>query len=240
MSRYYKYVRSGYTDLRTGTVKQAPGMTVEMADCDPAAKDGGPLCGRGLHACRRKWDGIQYNNGTPLPDLRLVEVEIADSDILASDEGKVRCRKLSVIAEHPDTLGPRTEEVKALLRELPTWPWLKPQNPEARDLARLAFAVVNAANAYSPVECKRVRFVDRAAARAAARDAAWDAARDAAWDAATNASHLVADLAKPNLGDALCAFWKRGCWPVCVVNGEFILWAGNELAGMTVERGESA
>ncbi|MDD5511982.1 MAG: hypothetical protein PHI12_14435, partial [Dehalococcoidales bacterium] len=153
----YKHVRGDYTDFYSGKVNYGPPYprVVEQDDCDPPTEK---VCGRGLHANIRRLDGLYYLH-SPLTECHLLEVEAADSDIICRDEDKLRCKRLTVLRELSDPLGPQTEQVKAFLAELPTWPWLKPQTQDAAELARLAFAAVDTANSYSPVVCKRVRFV---------------------------------------------------------------------------------
>ena len=75
-------------DYYTGTIKYAPGTTVECPDWDP---DPSRQCGGGLHLCFSALGTLAYNRGTVLKCL----VQPEDLVIYSEDVSKVRCRKVS-------------------------------------------------------------------------------------------------------------------------------------------------
>jgi hypothetical protein len=109
---------------------------------------GEPVTCRGGHEVvwRNPHDGL---SGEPqgranVETGRLLEVEVADEDTVDTrfaifeSESEAWCRRYTVIAEHPDPLGPQTVAVRDLLRELPAWPWLKPSFSSVDALVNLA------------------------------------------------------------------------------------------------------
>jgi hypothetical protein len=208
METKYKIVRDNWTDCHSGTVKYAVGETFTVDNPSPPTI----LCGRGLHACHKPEDTMQFRYGWP---VHLLEVQ-TDS-IIAQDEIKCRCKSLTVTKELPLALcfGPNGEAVAKVLDELKGIEWFKPK-AEAKnkivDLMQEHFKrlepykgntypvrfVTNRKDAYAARDAARdaARAAAWAAARAAARDAARDAARAAAraaaWDAARDAARAAA------------------------------------------------
>ena len=90
--RCYKYVRPDSTAWRDGTTRYDVGQTVEVADCDSAHV--GP-CGRGLHVSPHPWQCVQYGDDGG----RIYEVTVADADVIARDDDKLRVRAVTVLAE---------------------------------------------------------------------------------------------------------------------------------------------
>ena len=185
MTTYYKAVRPGGTDFRTGTVRWLPPV-------------GDPMPGGGMvvthPTSRKRTDGgadgylsvatvATECTGMRWP-CRLAVVEPTRAAVWTPDPGTLPSKRASwqwrVVAE--------TDAHQAL----------GPQGPEVA-------AIIDRARTLTADELRQL-----GAARGDAWVAAWDAARDAAWNAARDATlaTLVRDLITPKQYDLLMAPWR--------------------------------
>jgi hypothetical protein len=210
METKYKIVRDNWTDCHSGTVKYAVGETFTVDNPSPPTI----LCGRGLHACHKPEDTMQFRYGWP---VHLLEVQ-TDS-IIAQDEVKCRCKSLTVTKELPLSMcfGPNGEAVTKVLDELKSIEWFKPKAQAKEKIVDLMQEHFKRLEPYKGTTYP-VRFVDnwdaaRDAARDAAWDAAWDAARAAARDAAWAAAWAAAwDAARDAAWDAAWDAARAAAW----------------------------
>ena len=176
--RLYKIVRENYTDCYSGTLRFDVGATVMAPKCDPATPD---VCGRGIHACFRPMDTLQYaNHNTTQINGHLLIVEPVEP--ICDNGEKMRSKGVAVLEEVSLSLayGPCGEDVVGFLRSLKDVSWLKPVAP-------ISISVLQ-----EHINCHTERLRPYGYTKSptlriernfdAARDAAWDAARDAQID----------------------------------------------------------
>lgn len=144
------------------------------------------------------------------------------------------------------------------IAEVATWPWLQPQTRDTEQLATIAYRAVAILSRQAPMPCRGVRFVSEADAWGTTCDYAWRASRrqeaekaqksittsayEDTWSTAMLAAPLYAAtcdivdaaLAPESSAAQLASLWRQGCWPVGVSGEWFVLWAGDELAGVRV------
>ena len=216
--RLYKIVRENYTDCYSGTLRFDVGATVMAPKCDPATPD---VCGRGIHACFRPMDTLQYaNHNTTQINGHLLIVEPVEP--ICDNGEKMRSKGVAVLEEVSLSLayGPCGEDVVGFLRSLKDVLWFKPVAP-------ISISVLQ-----EHINCHTERLRPYGYTKSPTLriernfDAAWVAARDAAWDAARDAAYrVVADkMPTPNPFSPLMQIWKLGCWPICVNKGQFIVY----------------
>ena len=97
----FKVVRSDYYDKHTGTVINAPGITVPLLPWSKVDTNEDKLCSFGYHVCSKEYIGQFYRDGD-----RIVSVAVFPEFVGAIppdyNNSKVRCRQYRVLADITD------------------------------------------------------------------------------------------------------------------------------------------
>lgn len=102
----YKKVRSDYLDIHSGTMSNAPGLTVEMPR-NQVDDNRNNTCSRGLHFCSESYLGNFGSHSTDSDRVVLVKVNPADVVSIPSDysNAKGRTAKYLVMEDVTDKVG---------------------------------------------------------------------------------------------------------------------------------------
>jgi len=140
--RCYKLIRNDGNDLYSGKLAYVVGETISI-DAAPEALG---ICATGLHASPTIRDALisarRLGRSYESRPWRVLELEIATADVVASDEGKMRCRRVRVVREIPlaeaiETVLPgwpqRLERGRSAIADVRDVAWLKPVQEATQD-----------------------------------------------------------------------------------------------------------
>ena len=217
MTTYYKAVRPGGTDFRTGTVRWLPpvgdpmpgGGMVVTHPTSRKRTDGGADGYLSVATVATECTGMRWPCRLAVVEPTRAAVWTPDPGTLPSKRASWQWRVVAEIDAH-QALGPQGPEVVAIIDRARTL-----TTDELRQLDAARGAAWDAAwGAAWGAAWDAARDATWGAVRDAVRDAVWDAARDAAWDAAWGAARdaalatLVRDLITPKQHDLLMAPWR--------------------------------